>query len=42
MALPNGYTNKSVMDKFMRLDLGATEKVPINNHLFFKYKSDGL
>merc|ERR1712108_130351 len=27
MALPNGYTNKSVMDKFMRLDLGATEKV---------------
>merc|ERR1712088_1176664 len=26
MALPNGYTNKNVIDKFLRLDLGGTEK----------------
>ena len=33
MALPNGYTNKNVIDKFLRLDLGGTEKV--SKHFFF-------
>ena len=31
MTLPNGYTNKNVIDKFLRLDLGAKEQV--NKHL---------
>ena len=33
MALPNGYTNKNVIDKFLRLDLGGTEKV--SKHFYF-------